>query len=267
MLVEAHDSGDNIISSDYTDAFGDYSISGLDDAIYTVKAIWSANDIESWVSKAGIQSGSIGVDFILNTEYLLANITGFIPLGIGAKTLSSSKYSVQSVVLDTDEMFVEVYLRGRRIVLADIGETGKFSISNLLPGTYSIRAFNGKEFTDMQIIYLKDGEIFNFTPKWDILAKEKVYAYPNPAQSSVKIHLETSVISPEVIIVVFDITGRVIKKFVGTDIPSVGSLMYEAEWNFSNENIASGVYLYMVKVRDPSTNDVKKVIKKLAIIR
>ncbi|MCK5356829.1 MAG: T9SS type A sorting domain-containing protein, partial [Elusimicrobiales bacterium] len=131
---------------------------------------------------------------------------------------------------------------------------------------YSIRAFNGREFTDMQTIYLKDGEIFNFTPKWDILLKQNVYAYPNPAQNSiVNIHYETDAFN-EVIIVIFDITGRVLKKFSGNETVSDGT-GYKAVWDFSNENIASGVYLYMVKVRDPSTNDVKKVIKKLAIIR
>jgi len=160
------------------------------------------------------------------------------------------------------------------VAASPVDSGGRFRISNLLPGTYSIRVFNGREFTDLTPLKLKEGETYNFVPEWSILSKEAVYAYPNPARTSVTIHFETNLASQsdfEAEISVFNIAGGLVKTFrsadVSPDTVAGGAGSYKVAWNFEREKVASGVYLYIVRLKYISTGKVEKAIKKLAIIR
>ncbi|MBU2572870.1 MAG: carboxypeptidase regulatory-like domain-containing protein [Elusimicrobia bacterium] len=278
VIVEAYDANDFVRASDNTASDGTYELSGLDLGKYTVRATWSANDITSAVSKSDIDTGAGGVNFMLSIAYELATISGYIPAGFipdssyYARTAASARFRPSGE--DDKTPYVELFQKGRRVAAAPVDSGGRFRISNLLPGTYSIRVFNGREFTDLTPIKLKEGENFNFVPEWSILSKEAVYAYPNPARTAVNIHFETNLASQsdfEAEVSVFNIAGGLVKTFraadVSPDTVAGGAGSYKVAWNFSNEKVASGVYLYVVRLKYISTGKVEKVVKKLAIIR
>jgi len=108
--------------------------------------------------------------------------------------------------------------------------------------------------------------IGDFFAKYAI-AKAGVYAYPNPANTAVNFHFTSAAGEAEV--EVFDISGRLVKKLsnvsADTVVPGVNSK--KIAWDMSGESIASGVYLYILRVRDSSTGETEKVVKKFAVIR
>lgn len=274
IIVEALDDSEFVRGSDTSDTDGTYELSGLDLGNYTIRATWSANDITSVVSKSGIAAGAAGIHFRLSVAYELAEISGYVPAGFvpvmprSARVRPSGRFRPSGA--EGEGPFVELFQKGRRVAAAPVDAGGRFRISNLLPGSYSVRVFNGREFTDMTPVKLLEGQTYNFVPEWTILSKDAVYAYPNPARTSVNIHFETNLASQSdfnVEIAVFDIAGRLMKTFRDGDVAAVGGGSYNATWNFSNEKVASGVYLYVVRLKYISTGKVEKAVKKLAIIR
>lgn len=278
IIVEAYDGNDFVRAGDNTAIDGTYELSGLDLGKYTVKATWSANDITSSVSKSDIAAGAGGVNFSLSIAYELASISGYIPAGfnprarVAARAAASARFRPSGT--DGEMPYVELFQKGRRVAAAPVDSGGRFHISNLLPGTYSIRVFNGREFTELSVVKLKEGENLNFTPQWSILSKEAVYAYPNPARTGITLHFETNLFNHpdfEAEVSVFNIAGGLVKTFrdaeVGPDNVVAGPGNYAVVWNFSKDKVASGVYLYMVSLKNISTGKVEKAVKKLAIIR
>ena len=261
IIVEAYGDDNQLKASDTTDAYGNYEISLLMPGIYSIKAIWSANDITSWISKSDIPSGSHDVNFVLNVSYQLASISGYVSFSQKGKIRAN--YSTQS--LDLKEPSVEVYKYGRIVAKAKIDNNGRFLISNLLPGTYSVRVFNGVDYSEMSEIKLSEGQNFYFKPLWEVVNKNKVYAYPNPSKDDVKIYFETSLTDFDAEAVIFDITGKLVKK-LGRDEVKNSGIGYEFNWNHKVENVASGVYIYILRIKDNSTGRSEKVIKKLAIV-
>ncbi|HBA59398.1 MAG TPA: hypothetical protein DCZ92_00970 [Elusimicrobia bacterium] len=266
VLVEALGLTGAVEGSDFTDVFGAYSLSALESPVLTVRAVWAAQDIESSVSKDEVPNGAGGVDFRLSVTYQLAAISGVIPAGYLPRGLSfgaGRSYSTRAVRPEAaSRPFAEIYRRGRCIGVAYTDAAGSFEVPNLLPGTYSIRVYNGSDYSLMRTVTLRPGERLIFTPEWELLNKDKVYAYPNPAGAVVHFHFETLPANAEAQVEVFDITGRLIKTLrdITPDAPG-----RKLTWNISRDSVASGVYLYILRVRSGSA--VKSVVKKFAVIR
>lgn len=264
VIVEAYTPAGGLAASDATSDAGTYSLSGLSAGKYTVTVLWNADDISSSVSKGGVDCGAADVNFTLSISYQLATVSGVIPSGY------RSGFRASAAAPEGVRPYVELFQRGRRVAMAYADELGRFALNNLLPGTYSIRAYNGKEFTEPQIVKLKDGERLLFTPKWNVLNKEAVYAYPNPARSEVSFHFDTSLALFEAEVSVFDIAGRLVKNFSTADVlpdTQAAGGGYRVRWQLAGEKIASGVYIYALNVKDPKTGEHARSIKKFAIIR
>jgi hypothetical protein len=262
VMVEAYTASGDLAASDNTSSDGKYSLPDLGAGKYTVKVLWSAEDIASSVSKSDINCGAAGVNFTLSISYQLAAVTGFIPAGYRP----GPGYRASATALEGGRPFVELFQRGRRVAMAYADELGGFQLDNLLPGTYSIRVYNGRDFSEPQTVRLKDGERLLFTPKWEVLSKEAVYAYPNPAGSEVSFHFNTSLMVFEAEVNVFDVAGRLVKKFSTADITN-DTQGYRVRWRLSGEKVASGVYIFSLSVKDPKTGEHARSIKKFAIIR
>ena len=266
VLVEAYDQLGGLAASGATGNDGKHSLTGLGTGKYTVKATWSVNDITSSVSKGNIDCGASNVDFSLSISYQLATVSGVIP----SNFRPAGSFRASAASSDGGRPYVELFQRGRRVALAYTDEQGRFSLSNLLPGTYSIRVYNGRNFTGLQTVKLQEGERLVFTPKWEVLNKDAVYAYPNPAKTEVSFHFDTGLALSEaaVEISVFDIAGRLVKKFSAPDaVVDTRAGGYCVRWQLSGEKVASGVYIYALNVKDPKTGEHERSIKKFAIIR
>lgn len=270
VLVEALSAAGAVEGSDYTDVFGNYSVPALVSAYLSVRAVWSAQDIESSVTKDQVPNGAANVNFTLSVSYQLASISGFIPANFLVKTAArpAGLYTTKAVDTRVSGAFVEVYRKGRRIGAAFAAADGAFSVPNLLPGTYSLRVFNGTDYSEMRTVALRPGENFLFTPKWALLNKDRVFAYPNPAAAEVHLHFEPSAAAYEAEAEVFDVAGRLVKRLtVHAADPAVGGATRRFTWDLARDGAAPGVYIYVLRVRDSSSGETAKAVKKFAIIR
>lgn len=272
VLVEARSPAGALEGSDYTDAFGVYSIPGVDSLYVTVRAVWTAQDIESSVTKDNVPNGSSGVNFSLSVSYQLASILGVIPSNylpaFSGSRPATARYTTRETRTSSGaEPFVEVYSRGRRIGAAYTDAAGSFEIPNLLPGTYSLRVFNGSEFSRMETVKLGPGERLVFAPKWDLLNKAGVFAYPNPASTEVHFHFSPSAVSYEAEVQIFDVAGRLVRTLDAhePDLAQLGGR--RLTWDLARDGAAPGVYLYVLRVKDVSTGNSEKVVKKFAVVR
>ena len=69
---------------------------------------------------------------------------------------------------------------------------------------------------------------------------------------------------------IFDIAGQLVRELTGNEMSSPAIGRYHAAWDLRNmrgEPVASGVYLFMVKVKGGSESQTAKVTKKLAVVR
>lgn len=273
VLVQGVGPSGAVEGSDYTDAYGNYAIPGMNSVYLTVRAVWTADDIESSVSKSNVPNGSAGVNFRLSLAYQLAAIEGSIPsnyLAPVARRSSAPRYTTRAVsAAPGAEPFVELYRKGRRIGAAVAGEDGSFSIPNLLPGVYGLRVFNGAVYSRMENVTLHPGERLVFTPKYDLVEKDTVFAYPNPANSAVNFHFVTAASVFEAEVEVFDVAGRLVKRLDGVSADTVvaGPGSKKISWDLGREKIASGVYLYILRLKDSAAGTTTKVVKKFAVVR
>ncbi|HOW90615.1 MAG TPA: T9SS type A sorting domain-containing protein, partial [Elusimicrobiales bacterium] len=267
VVVEGFASSGDLMASDNTDADGKYALNDLPAGKYTLKATWSANDITSSVSKSGVDCGASGVNFQLSVSYQLAVVSGVIP----SAYRTAERYRMSALAAQNARQYVELFQRGRRIAVAYADDKGRFTLANLLPGTYGIRLFNGREFTEMDSVRLSEGERLEYSPKWALLNKEAVYAYPNPARNEVSLHFETNFEDFVAEIAVFDVGGRLVKKFSNSELQrnydAPGSGKHRGYWPLKGDNVASGVYIWVLNIKNPLTEERERVIKKFAIIR
>jgi len=265
VIVEEYTPAGSLTMSDTTSGAGQYSLHSPAAGKYTIKVTWTADDITSSVSKGDIDYCAADINFRLSIYYQLAAVSGVIP----SSYRPASGYRTASTAPQDGAPYAELFQRGRRVAMAYTDELGGFLLENLLPGTYSLRVFNGKEFTELQTIRLKDGQHLQFAPKWAVLNKEESYAYPNPATGEISFHFETNLAVFEAEIDVFDIAGRLVRKFTAAEVSNdtqVGA-GYRVRWLLSREKVASGVYIYMLNIKDPASGEHARVIKKFAIIR
>jgi len=69
---------------------------------------------------------------------------------------------------------------------------------------------------------------------------------------------------------IFTIAGELVREIKGNELTKAGANEYLFAWdctNMNGERVSSGVYIYIVKVKDITNNDEVAVTKKLAVIR
>ena len=154
-----------------------------------------------------------------------------------------------------------------------VDSSGKYEITNLLPGKYVVRGYNGATYSTYQSVDLKEGESLNVAFNFPGLMEDTVIAYPNPVKlGNVTIQFKTGHTDIEAEIKIFNIAAELVKEVKSDRILlNTGKQNYTYEYNWdctndSNNRVASGVYLYIVQVRDTKINETRKVVKKLAII-
>ncbi len=260
VLVEAFDGLGALKSSAYTlsDGSGTYVLRDLAAGSYRVQATWTADDISSSIGTDGIVLGVSDLDFTLAITYELASIGGELT---GYRVQAGSRAGYRPLVAAA---VVELYQRNRLIATAPLDAAGRFLIKNLLPGKYVLKVPEANGGAKELAVKLRAGEALIVSPLGQLLKEDKVYAYPNPARRAVSFHLETDPLAIKQV-TVFDITGRTMKEFINADfVPRNGG--YEADWSIPAK-VASGVYVYAVRVKFEATGENKKVIRKFAIIR
>jgi hypothetical protein len=269
VLVEAFDAAGTLQATTFTlaDGSGTYALSGLGLGTYRVQATWTAGDVTSAVWQDGIGVGSVNVDFVLQINYTLATLTGSLQ-SVGAA--APAGFGTRAAAGAFADSRVELYARGRQALSVPVSPSGRWTISNLLPGRYGVRAYNGLEYTDVMDVEVGEGETKEVGFLFDPLPEGAVFAFPNPARSATTVRF-TSGLSPlEAQVAIFDIAGNLVREIAGTEMASPSPGLYHADWDLRNgrgEDVASGVYLFMVKVRGGAGGQQAKVIKKLAVVR
>jgi beta propeller repeat protein len=262
--------GEKIISSCITGTNGYYGMTDLLPGTYLVRANWSANGIESSVSKEAF-APSYSFDFTLELDYELGTIAGSVS-GVEreAKRVSASGFK-NSLSPGNGTAFVELEQKGKIIVKVPLEMDGNYSIPNLLPGRFVARAYNGSIYSNSRTVNLKEGETLRVDFAFGIMPEETVFNYPNPAKDgSTTIRYNCGYSDPEAEIEIYNINGELVKKVKDSEIDKTDAPNYKFLWdckNSSGKEVASSVYIYIVEVKEKSSGETKKVVKRMAIIR
>jgi len=271
VLLEAYDESGLIVSSTFTltDGSGTFTLDGIPGGSpFRVVASWISGEITSSVWIDGVFSGTIGVDFFLEIDYTLSTLTGTLG-SVAAQTGSPSGFLSAAGADGFKRSEIELFQRNRRVAAVPVDPTGRWRITNLLPGRYAVRAFNGFEYTKMRDIDLLEGEVQEVAFVFDPLPADEVYAFPNPARHATTLRFSSTLPGLEAQMMIFDIAGNLVKEIAGSEMSSPRPSVYHFPWDLRNndgEGVASGVYLFMVKVRG-SNGQSAKVIKKLAVVK
>jgi hypothetical protein len=270
--IDAWNTAGALVSTTFTlaDGSGTYTVGGLSPGAYKLQATWTVNGVTSSVWQDSIPMGTVGVDYSLEINYALATLTG----SLATLTTSAARTGFTAAALARPAAggsFIEVAQRGRTITKVGVQPSGRWTVPNLLPGSYSVRAFTGVSFTDYQDVNLVEGQTMTIGFVFDPLPDNAVFAFPNPAKDSTTFRFLTPFAAPfDAVIDIFDIAGRLVKEIPGSAVqPTATPALYHADWDLTNNRgqaVASGVYVYIVKVKD-GTGTVVKVVKKLAVVR
>jgi len=262
VLVEAIDVSKVTVSTSYTldDNNGTFTLSGLPVGFYRVQATWVKNGFSSSIAKDQIPMGYAEIDFELSDIYLLASVSGFIPL--------SSQASVKTAGTGAGGS-LQLWQGGRKIVSARSDAAGRFAIRNLIPGKYTLKVLSPaggwKEFP----VQLEAGQDLQISPLGSLIKKNSVYVYPNPSATLVRFHVETD-ISPVIKhLAVFSLDGSLVKEADSEDggWTAAGANGHDYLWNFSAGKPASGIYFYSLKLKHPLTGETDKKTGKFAVVR
>lgn len=284
VQVDCYDESGTLQATAFTqaDGSGTFVLSGLPLAgTFRVQATWSADGVGNSVSIDSVPVDAVNMDFVLQLNYALATLQGTL------QTLSSSHGSGSVLSVGKGAAFfdpkavpaagvarVELFQADRQVGMVPIPASGHWVIPNLLPGRYSVRAFNGIDYTAVEEVDLIDGEVKTIGFLSSPLPNEQVFAFPNPARRSTTIRFQTSLLPWDADIRIFDLKGQLVKalsKSAGeiADAPGSGFGVAHAVWDLTNmrgEPVASGVYFFSVKIR--GGNDQSALVtKKLAVVR
>jgi len=270
--VTASKLSSNITYTVYTSTSGEYLVTlepSIADGYYRVKASWTANNIVSSVYKENIANGQDKINFNLEANYDLATVSGKVLI---VKSISGKPTLARALgISGSSTAFVELSVGAKVIARVSTDEEGNYVVPNLLPGKYSIRAYNGTAYSNASIVDLKEGASMTIAFKYDLLNPQKVYAYPNPAvsQSRATIHFETSGQDIEAQLNIYTISGELVRT-LNTEQLTCDANIWEYAWDLTNsdgDKVASAVYLFQVRVKDKKTGEYANVTKKLAVVR
>jgi len=255
-----------IIATAATYSDGTFGFMDLNSGTYSVVATWIANDIVSSVS-SDIRTGTLGLTYTLSIKYKLGEISGLVA-GVKAR-VTPFKFGCKVFSAESDGI-VELSQRGRVVIRVPVDAIGRYSIPNLLPGTFTARAFNGYIWSNTVRVTLREGQLLNLNFTFEVLPETLVKSYPNPVKNgSATIEFYCDYTAADLEIRIFTLDGEVVKTFVWL-YGGVSGTIHTKVWNCDNElteKVASGVYLYQVVATDKLTSQRKSVVKKLMIIR
>jgi len=268
VLVEAFDSNGAPSVSTFTVEGGSFTLTGLSSGSYRVRATWTVGEVKSSVELETVAMGSYDVDFMLEIGYTLATLTGSVY--VMPTPASRARFAAAASAKACAGSFVELFVGGRRALSVPVAPNGRWAISNLLPGRYGVRAYNGTEFTDVHEVDVGEGETKEVAFIEDPLPEGQVFAFPNPARSQTTVRFYSPLWPLEAQVSVFDIAGVLVRELAGSELVPAAPGVYHARWDLTNsrgEAVASGVYLFMVKVKGGPDGQSAKVIKKLAVVK
>ncbi|MBI5201173.1 MAG: T9SS type A sorting domain-containing protein, partial [Elusimicrobia bacterium] len=276
VQLTCYDSNGGVISSTFTlgDGLGSFTLGAVPAGTFRVEASWSADGITSSVWQDNIQQGTSNVEFVLNLNYTLSSLTGTL----GALTVASSGRGANAAPAfrprdgsaNYDDAKVELFTNGRRAVEVGVNPLGRWTIPNLLPGKYGVRAFNGVTYTELVDVELGEGELKEVGFVYNPLPEASVFAFPNPAKAQTTFRFETPLSPLEAQVLVFDLAGSLVREISGSEMTTTAPGLYHAPWDLRNgqgEPVASGVYVFMVKVKGGSDQQTAKIVKKLAVVK
>ena len=287
-----------VVKKVYTDIEGEYIFSGLSaGTTYVIRVTLAELNKQSIVFRE-VPSGTSKVNFTLEIRYKLGEIVGMLSgynynnyrRAAAMSQQQKTRYYRNLSELPTaatsraaQQPYIEIYRldyaeRAPEVRLyVPVKPDGSYEIKNLLPGRYLVRAYNGVVYSEPVSVYLSEGEMKNITLSFPELPQQLVKAYPNPARTGeVNIEFYTTYTSPEATILIYDLAGQLVKKVSPEDIQPAhnnnnkpqGTYIYK--WQCVNNNgrrVASGVYIYVLEVKDRDTQRTSKVVKKFAVIR
>jgi len=260
VMVDAISGAGLVIASAYTldDGVGSFTLASLPDGLYRIQATWLEDGFSSSIAKDQIPMGYSDANFVLSLDYQLASVSGTLPSSVPSALRTSAAGGAAQL------------LRGSRVVaVVSPDAAGRFTIRNLIPGTYTLRVRGDDGAWKNFEIKLAPGQNLEIKPLGQLLRKGAVYAYPNPAASYVKFHLETEISPARKRLSVFSVDGTLVKSAEDGDSgwtnPSAN--VYEYRWDFSGGKPASGVYFYSVKLRHELSGETDGTTRKFAVIR
>ena len=256
VMVEAITNSGLVVASVYTldDGFGSFTLPGLPDGLYRVQATWLEDGFSSSIAKDQIPMGYADANFELSVAYELASVSGSVP----ASAPSSLRPSAAGAA------GVQLWQGSRLIASASPDASGRFSIRNLLPGSYTLRAAGTDGVWKSFTIQLAGGEDLQVTPLGALLRQASAYAYPNPARGFVKFRLYTEVAPVRFSLAVYSLDGSQVKAAEET---FSGTGVNEYLWTFTGGRPASGVYFYTLRLKYPFSGETESVRGKFAVIR
>ena len=262
VMIEAISNSGLIAASGYTldDGFGSFTLTGLPDGLYRVQATWLQEGFSSSIAKDQIPMGYADANFELSVAYELASVSGSVP--------SSAPSGVRPAAAGAAR--VQLWQGARLVASAAPDAAGRFSIRNLLPGNYTLKAAGADGVWQSFPIKLAGGEDLRLAPLGSLLRAASAYAYPNPARTHVKFHAATDVTPAEVQLAVYSLDGTLVKS---SEYPeagwtyAAGTGEYEYRWDFTGGKPASGVYFYTLRLRHALSGETDSVTKKFAVIR
>lgn len=268
--------GTNVTDNTTTDIGGNYEFIGVATGTYTVRASWQVNGVEASVYEQ--TKSTAPLNFTLSLTLQLAEVSGQVSGIISRNNTAYSKWlsaspSNKRKILSTEKnvTFVELMQKGKTVVKVPVDERGNYSIPNLLPGEYYIRAYNGYLYSETKRVRVTEGQALSISFAFPLLEKDKVYAYPNPTKKGeITIHLVTSAINNEVKVSVYNVAGELVREIKDEEMNKTKFPVLEYLWNCRNDKgskVASGVYIYIIKLEDRDTGREEKVTKKLAVVR
>lgn len=281
--VDCFDAAGSLRSTAFTqaDGSGTYVLNGVPVGTFRVQASWLVNGVGNSVWIDSIPVDATNLDFVLQLNYTLATVQGSLqtlsvaPNGRSALTLGARAAFFDPKALPSPTLArVELYQANRQVGMVPVPSSGHWVIPNLLPGTYTLRAFNGIAYTEFQTVELIDGEVKSIGFLSSPLPNDQVFAFPNPARRSTTFRFQSALLPLEAQIRVFDIAGNLVKELTtaGGQVQAAfgaGPGVYHADWDLTNgrgEGVASGVYLFSVKVNGGSGQSAL-VTKKLAVVK
>ncbi len=260
VMVDAISNLGLVVSSVYTvdDGLGTFTLAPLPDGVYRVQATWLEHGFSSSIAKDQIPMGYSDANFLLTLDYQLASVSGTLPAS-APSGMRSSAAGVQA----------QLWRGARMVASARPDMTGRFAIRNLIPGPYSLRVMGDDGVWKNFEIKLAPGQNLEIKPLGQLLVKGAVYAYPNPAATYVKFHLESEILPARKRLSIFAVDGSLVKSVEDSDPgwTSPAANVYEYRWDFSGGKPASGVYFYSVKLKHELSGETDGETRKFAVIR
>ncbi|OGS22446.1 MAG: hypothetical protein A2252_01250 [Elusimicrobia bacterium RIFOXYA2_FULL_39_19] len=275
---------DTVVKKVYTYTDGTYNFTGLtENTTYIIRVSLYEGEKVSLVYRE-VKTGTKSVNFTLEIDYELATISGQMAgykatgklSAMSAAKFSDYKFRAKALVPGNGIGYVEIYhlKDGPGTTLRiPIDNSGKYEIPNLLPGKYVVKGYNGVVYSTMKVLDVKEGQRVSITLSFQGILDGKTISYPNPSTiGSLTLKYYTGYNVPESQIKVYTIAGELVKTINDAEIDVIIETNANRKyvWNCRNDAgdlAASGVYLFILEVKDNANGEKARFIGKFAIIK